>query len=360
MSYIGNQVTSVPYIIDTFTGDSVTSSFGPLTRAPAGVASVAVFTNGTYQTPGVSYTLNGDYIIFTTPPGVGVSIVIHHLGNGTTTQVPSDGSVTGTKIAVNAVRANNIVAGQIQGNLISSSVITSNHITIGAITGNLIPNGAISGNHISVGSITGNLIPNGAISGNNIVNNAIRGNNIVAGQITGNLIGTGAISSNHYAGGGVTSDVLAPNLKMSIARILEAATVTSTAAGGNVNIDLTDSLIHFLGSNTTSAMTFNLRGDSVTTFNSMVSTNQTVSVVIAVRHGTTRFAANLAIDGVVITNDATPYGSGWENSIYYPNRIKPATAAISGAEVEVHTFTITKVGSGTYTVFAGNTIFGIA
>ena len=188
----------------------------------------------------------------------------------------------------------------------------------------------------------------------------ISANNIVAGQITFNLIGTGAISSNHYAGGGVTSDVLAPNLKMSVARILEAATVTSTAAGGNVNIDLTDSLIHFLGSNTTSAMTFNLRGDGSTTFNSMVSTNQTVSVVIAVRHGTTRYAANLAIDGVVITNDATPYGSGWENSIYYPNRIKPVTAAISVAEIEVHTFTVTKVASGTYTVFAGNTIFGIA
>lgn len=341
MSYIGNQVTSVPYIIDTFSGNSVTTFFGPLTRAPAGTASIAVFISGVYKTPGLDYTLNGDYINFTVAPTSGTNnIVIHHLGNGTTTQVPSDGSVTGTKIAVNAIRSNNIVAGQITGNLISAGVVTSNHIGIGAITGN--------------------LIPNGAISGNNLTTNAIRGNNIVAGQITGNLIGTGAISSNHYAGGGVTSDVLAPNLKMSVARILEAATVTSTAAGGNVNIDLTDSLIQFLGSNTTSAMTFNLRGDGSTTFNSMVSTNQTVSVVIAVRHGTTRYAANLAIDGVVITNDSTPYASGWKNSIYYPNRIKPATAAISGAEIEIHTFTITKVGSGTYTVFAGNTIFGIA
>lgn len=351
MSYIGNQVTSVPHIIDVFSGNDSTTTFGPLTRAPAGTAAIAVFISGSYKTPGVDYTLNGDYIIFTIAPTVGTSnIIIHHLGNGTSTQVPSDGSVTGTKLAVNSVRGNNIVAGTITGNQIAS----------GAISGNQIGLFAISGNQIASGAITGNLIPNGAISGNNIVVGAIRGNNIVAGQITGNLIGTGAISSNHYAGGGVTSDVLAPNLKMSVARILEAATVTSTAAGGNVNIDLTDSLIHFLGSNTTSAMTFNLRGDGSTTFNSMVSTNQTVSVVIAVRHGTTRYAANLAIDGVVITNDATPYGSGWENSIYYPNRIKPVTAAISGAEVEVHTFTITKVASGTYTVFAGNTIFGIA
>ena len=82
MSYIGNQVTSVPHVIDTFSGDSGTVRFGPLVRAPAGVAAIAVFISGSYKTPGVDYTLNGDYIL--------------------STQVPSDGSVTPNKFSSSA------------------------------------------------------------------------------------------------------------------------------------------------------------------------------------------------------------------------------------------------------------------
>ena len=93
MSYIGNQVTSVPHIVDTFTGDNSTTTFGPLVRSPAGTAAIAVFINGAYKTPGIDYTLNGNYIVFTVAPSNALNIIIHHLGNGTTTQVPSDGSV---------------------------------------------------------------------------------------------------------------------------------------------------------------------------------------------------------------------------------------------------------------------------
>ena len=111
MSYIGNQVTSVPHVIDTFSGDNSTTSFGPLVRAPAGVAAIAVFISGSYKTPGADYTLNGDTINFTAAPASGTNnIIIHHLGNGTTTQVPSDGSVTGAKLTVNSVGANNFSA----------------------------------------------------------------------------------------------------------------------------------------------------------------------------------------------------------------------------------------------------------
>lgn len=103
MSYIGNQVTSIPHVIDTFSGDNSTVRFGPLVRAPAGVAAIAVFISGSYKTPGVDYTLNGDYITFTAAPTSGASnIVIHHLGNGSVSQVPSDGSVTLNKFSASA------------------------------------------------------------------------------------------------------------------------------------------------------------------------------------------------------------------------------------------------------------------
>ena len=150
MSYIGNQVTSVPHIVDIYNGNGVTTSFGTLARAPAGVAAIAVFVSGAYQVPGIDYTLNGSVITFTVAPATGVNnVVIHHLGNGTTTQVPSDGSVTGTKLAVNAIRGNNIVAGTIIGNLIGTGAIAGNNIVAGTITGNLIADNAISANHFS-------------------------------------------------------------------------------------------------------------------------------------------------------------------------------------------------------------------
>jgi len=163
MSYIGNQVTSVPFITNIFSGNASTVRFGPMDRIPASPASIMVFIAGVYKTPSVDYTLDSDYINFTVAPGAGSSnIVIHHIGNGVmATQVPADGTVTGAKISNNSIRANNIVIGQITGNLIGAGAITGNNFAQ-PITSNLI----------AVSAITGNLIANNAVSGNNIVSPA--------------------------------------------------------------------------------------------------------------------------------------------------------------------------------------------
>ena len=99
MANIGNQVTSIPFITDTFSGTGAQTAFTPLTRAPAGSASIAVFIAGVYQPPS-AYTLNGVTLTFSSAPTAGTSnIVVLHLGNGSAVQVPSDGSVTLTKLS---------------------------------------------------------------------------------------------------------------------------------------------------------------------------------------------------------------------------------------------------------------------
>ena len=99
MANIGNQVTSIPFITDTFSGTGAQTAFTPLTRAPAGSASIAVFIAGVYQPPS-AYTLNGVTLTFGSAPTAGTgNIVILHLGNGSAVQVPSDGSVTLTKLS---------------------------------------------------------------------------------------------------------------------------------------------------------------------------------------------------------------------------------------------------------------------
>jgi hypothetical protein len=104
VSFIGNVVQSIPFITDTFSGTGSQTAF-TLTRAPAGTASIAVFVAGVYQAPTL-YTLSGTVITFTAAPAVGTNnLVVLHMGNGSTTQVPSDGSVTNVKMDTTGVTA---------------------------------------------------------------------------------------------------------------------------------------------------------------------------------------------------------------------------------------------------------------
>ena len=153
MAIIGNSVQSVPFITDTFSGNASTVNF-TLTRAPAGTASIAVFISGVYQAP-TAYSLVGDVITFGSAPATGTNnLVVLHLGNGSTTQVPSDGSVTtpriadgavtGVKLGLTAINANNIVDGTITGAKIASNTIQS---------GNLTTTGVSAGTHGSSSAI---------------------------------------------------------------------------------------------------------------------------------------------------------------------------------------------------------------
>jgi hypothetical protein len=337
MAYIGNQVSSVPFIIDTFSGTGSASVFGQLTRAPAGVASIAVFISGVYKVPGVDYTLNGDMILFTTPPASGTNnIVIHHMGNGSATSIPSDGSVTGAKLASNVVRSNNIVAG----------VITSNHIAVGAITGNLIGSKAITGNLIGLNAISGNLMVVNTITGNLIGVGAISGNQLGISSISGNNIGTGAISANNFAGGGITSNVLASNLSISLTRALESANINSIAPNGNVDIDIANNVVYYFNANSTANITFNLRANTQNTFDSVTTIGQSATVAMIVRHGATRHTANLHIDGTL-------------QSVLYLANTKPNYQSIPNQETNIYGYTVLKLAANSYSVFASNSLFGL-
>ena len=104
MSYIGNQVTSVPFSTDVYSGDGLKSSFGPMVRTPATAASIMVFVAGVYQRPTLDYTLTSDNLKFTSAPASGTNnIVVHHIGTGfMATQIPGDGTVTASKFSSSA------------------------------------------------------------------------------------------------------------------------------------------------------------------------------------------------------------------------------------------------------------------
>jgi hypothetical protein len=102
MAYIGNQVRSVPFVVDNFSGDGSNQNF-TLSRVPASTSSIAVFINGLYQRPTANYTLDIQTISFTTAPASGTNnVLVLHIGEGQiASQVPTDGTVTTPKFAAN-------------------------------------------------------------------------------------------------------------------------------------------------------------------------------------------------------------------------------------------------------------------
>jgi hypothetical protein len=98
MANIGNQLSTNNFVCDTFSGTGSQTTFTPLTFAPASVASIAVFVGGSYQAP-TTYSLSGTSLVFASAPTAGTgNIRVLHLGTGSVSQVPADGSVSNTKI----------------------------------------------------------------------------------------------------------------------------------------------------------------------------------------------------------------------------------------------------------------------
>ena len=174
MAYIGNQVQTVPFITDTFSGNASTVNF-TLTRAPAGTASIAVFIVGVYQAP-TTYSLTGDVISFISPPAIGTNnIVVLHLGNGSATQVPSDGSVTTIRIADGAVTAAKLASGVLPTAHSNSAVNHANSAFAAANSAN--STNATQNNSITAAFVVANTASNTAtaafITANSASNTAI-------------------------------------------------------------------------------------------------------------------------------------------------------------------------------------------
>jgi len=100
MAYIGNQVTSSPFITDSYTGTGSQTAFLNMTYAPAATSSIAVFVNGVYQVPTTAYTVSGTRLNFVSAPANAAAITVLHLGVGSqTTTTVADGTITQAKLS---------------------------------------------------------------------------------------------------------------------------------------------------------------------------------------------------------------------------------------------------------------------
>jgi hypothetical protein len=120
--------------------------------------------------------------------------------------------------------------------------------------------------------------------------------------------------------------------------IIETATISATAATGTINYDVLSQTVLYYTTNASANWTVNIRGNSGSSLNSTLLTNQSLSVVFMVTQGSTAYYNNVVqIDGTTVTPK-------WQGGI------APTFGNTSG--VDVYNYTIIKTASATYTVFA--------
>jgi len=123
----------------------------------------------------------------------------------------------------------------------------------------------------------------------------------------------------------------------------EPSTVSATAATGTINFDVLTQSVLYYTSNASANWTVNFRGNSGTSLNSFMTTNQTITVAFLVTQGSTAYYNSaVTIDG----NSVTPK---WQGGT--------APSAGDASSVDIYVYTIVKTGSAAFTIFASLTKF---
>ena len=163
---------------------------------------------------------------------------------------------------------------------------------------------------------------------------------------TAYVVGQGYLKSNTAA------STYAPLTGASLVRpvlttAFETNAVSATAATGTVNVDLSTAAVHYYTANAAANWTFNFRGNSGTTLNSILSVGQSATVAFLVTNGSTAYYPTaFQVDGVALTSGTAVKWNGGS---------APTAGNINS--IDVYTFTIIKTASATYTVLGAQSKF---
>ena len=128
------------------------------------------------------------------------------------------------------------------------------------------------------------------------------------------------------------------NLSATLKSPYESWTVASFAVNESADVDIATSSAHYWTANAAGNWTMNFRGDSTTTLNSLLSNNESVTVVVLVTNGSTAYYPTaFTVDG----SSVTPEWSGGS-----------APSSGNANSIDSYLFTIIKTGDATFTVLA--------
>ncbi len=242
---------------------------------------------------------------------------------------------------------NNIIATTLIGNVANanysnySGTATSANTIAGANVTGTVANATYAITAGTAYSVAGANVT-GQVAYANIANN-VAGSN-VSGQVANALVsGTvyTAAQANITSVGNLTSLNLIGT--GSVQQIQEKITSNATAATGNINYDLLTQAILYNTANATADFTLNFRGNSSTTLNSIMSSNQSMTCTFINPNGATPYYPTvIKVDGNTITTkwqgnlSLFPIALAGSTSIYNFNIIKTAA----------NSFVIYAAGSG--------------
>jgi hypothetical protein len=125
--------------------------------------------------------------------------------------------------------------------------------------------------------------------------------------------------------------------------VIEQTNIIAAAPGATENIDLMANAVSYFTSNTTANVTVNLRGNSTTTLDSLMSVGQSTSIALLLTNGSTGYMPNIfQIDGSTVATK-------WlDNTMPY---------AGSANSLDIWNFNVIKTASATFTVLASQSKF---
>lgn len=164
--------------------------------------------------------------------------------------------------------------------------------------------------------------------------------------VTGASTFTGTLSAlgNVSIGGALTvSGVTVLSSRGTIKALFETVTTTGSAPATTTNFDVITQAVQFYTSNADKNFTFNVRGDSSNSLDSVLSTGQSATIALLVTNGSTGYRpTTFQVDG----SNVTPK---WQGGT--------APTAGNANSVDNYVLNIVKTGSATFTVFASQSKF---
>ena len=122
---------------------------------------------------------------------------------------------------------------------------------------------------------------------------------------------------------------------------LEKVTVSATAATGTINYDVSTQSVLYYTTNASANWTMNIRANSSTMLDAVLSTGQSVTVAYLASQGSTAYYQSaFTIDGTSVTPK-------WQGGS------APSSGNASG--IDVYSLTILKTAANTYTVLGSQT-----
>ena len=267
----------------------------------------------------------------------------YFIGNGSALTSITGGNVTGTVANANYASYAGNVVDAIQSNITSLGTLSS--LTA---TGNITSSANVTasyfiGNGSQLTSITGANVT-GTVADANYA--AYAGNVTIAGQ--GNITSVGTLTSLNVSGNITTSNLTVnTNLtslgNLTIQRGFESFVTNATGATGTINFDVITQSILFHTGNATANCTVNVRGNSTITLDTLLSSNQSLTIVFLNKVGATAYINNtFQIDGSTQT-------------VNWVNAASPGSTTLLTSANQSYAYTIMKTGANTYTVLGSLT-----